>query len=264
MSGGTPTPPAPRPVVLLVDDEPHVLSSLRRMLRAGPYEVVTAEGGAQALHLLRDVDPAVVLSDMRMPNMNGVELLAHVRQARPRAVRMILSAHADLESLIGAINEGAVHRFLSKPWRDADLRAALDEAVAQHALAAENERLRELTARQNAELQDQNRALEARVAERTTEIAALAKELAQSFLAAARLLARPVEARTRLVGGHSTRVATLAVAVAERLGVSAGERFSVEVAATLHDVGKLSLPVAVLEARELLARWSGRPPFWES
>ena len=115
-AGGTET-------VLCVDDEPNILSSLRRSLRPLRCRVVTAEGGAQALELLSRERIDVVISDMRMPVMNGAELLERVHQGWPGVIRILLTGHADMESTVAAINRGRIDRYLNKPWDEQELQA---------------------------------------------------------------------------------------------------------------------------------------------
>jgi CheY-like chemotaxis protein len=133
--------------VLMVDDEPRVLDAMRRVLRG--YDIVTAESGEAGLALQREAaeagDPFVVIvSDMRMPGMDGARFLAAARAADPDAVRLILSGQADLAATIAAVNEADLFRFLTKPCEPAELTRALDDALRQHHLVVAE---RELLAR---------------------------------------------------------------------------------------------------------------------
>ncbi len=123
-----------RPRVLCVDDEPNVLSGLALHLRR-KYEIVTADGGAAALALMeRDGPPAVVVSDMRMPGMDGAQLLAAVRAAYPDTTRILLTGHSDMNAAIAAVNEGQIFRFLTKPCPPHVLVSSVESAVSQHRL----------------------------------------------------------------------------------------------------------------------------------
>ncbi|NNF14242.1 MAG: response regulator [Gemmatimonadetes bacterium] len=128
--------------VLFVDDEPHVLDGIRRQLRKR-YEVVTAVGPEEGLEKLAAEGPfAVVVSDMRMPVMDGATFLARVRAEDPDAVRMVLSGQSDMDMTISAVNQGNIFRFLTKPCETADLAAAIDQALEQYRLViAERELL---------------------------------------------------------------------------------------------------------------------------
>ena len=120
--------------VLFVDDEPNVLDGARRQFRKD-YAVHTATGGPEGLAVLATHGPfAVVVSDMRMPGMNGAEFLAEVRAVAPDSVRMILSGQADLDSAIAAVNDGHIFRFLTKPCTAAALKSAVDAGIAQYRL----------------------------------------------------------------------------------------------------------------------------------
>lgn len=128
--------------VLFVDDEPHVLDGIRRQLRKR-YEVVTAVGPEEGLTKIAEEGPfAVVVSDMRMPVMDGATFLARVRVDDPDAVRMVLSGQSDMDMTISAVNQGNIFRFLTKPCETTDLAAAIDQALDQHRLVmAERELL---------------------------------------------------------------------------------------------------------------------------
>jgi CheY-like chemotaxis protein len=131
--------------VLFVDDEPYVLDSVRRQLRKS-CEVLTATSGLEALALLRDTGPvALVVSDMRMPGMNGAELLTRIHSEYPDTVRMILSGQADLESTISAINDGNIFRFLTKPCHEDALRRAVATGIEQYQLVTTRKELLEKT-----------------------------------------------------------------------------------------------------------------------
>jgi response regulator RpfG family c-di-GMP phosphodiesterase len=130
------------PRVLLVDDEPLLLEGICRQLR-WHFEVRTATSGASALALIEREEPfSVIVSDMRMPQMDGAELLGRVRELAPDMVRVLLTGQSDLAQAIRAVNEGQIFRFLSKPCSGEHLIATLQDGVAQHRLlTAERELL---------------------------------------------------------------------------------------------------------------------------
>ena len=125
--------PAQR-TLLLLDDEPHVLAALKRMLRVDGYTILTAQTARDAFDLLALHPVQVIVSDQRMPEMNGTEFLRRVKQLYPDTVRIILSGYAELDTLISAINTGEIYRFFTKPWDEAGLRASLREAFRYQAL----------------------------------------------------------------------------------------------------------------------------------
>lgn len=147
MTAMSSTAAAPRPRLLFVDDEPAVLDALAVNLRRA-FEVVTATSGELGLeHLHAHSDFAVVVSDMRMPKMDGATFLARAREAAPDAVRILLTGQADLEATIKAVNQGQIFRFLTKPCPRDTLRGAIDSAVAQHRLITAERVLLEQTLR---------------------------------------------------------------------------------------------------------------------
>jgi CheY-like chemotaxis protein len=131
--------------VLFVDDEPNVLDGIRRQLR-NRVELETATSGAAGLAMIRQQGPfAVVVSDMRMPEMDGARFLAHVNQLAPQTVRMVLSGQADLESTIAAVNEGRVFRFLLKPCNSETLLGVIQNGIEQYRLIHAEKHLLENT-----------------------------------------------------------------------------------------------------------------------
>ena len=119
---------ADRPRVLFVDDEERILSGLKLLFNQH-YEVHLATGGERALELLGKHHFHVIVSDQRMPNMTGTELLSKARLASPNTVRILLTGYSDLAAIVGSVNEGEVYRFASKPWNTQDIRATLAEAA---------------------------------------------------------------------------------------------------------------------------------------
>src|SRR5262245_27901328 len=129
------------PTVLVVDDEPRVLDALEAIL-AAELRIVRAAGGAAALALLAAEDVAVMITDYRMPAMTGVELCRRAQEVAPEALRIILTAHTDVDSLMDAINTGHIWHFVSKPWDPADLLVVVRRAAERWRLERENGRLR--------------------------------------------------------------------------------------------------------------------------
>lgn len=138
--------------LLLVDDEENILASLRRLLRREGYEILIGHSGEAGLALLAQHPVDVIISDQRMPNMTGVEFLRQVKATYPDTVRIVLSGYTELQSITDAINEGAIYKFLTKPWDDEQLRANIAEAFRHKELADENLRLNEALQRANREL----------------------------------------------------------------------------------------------------------------
>ena len=118
-------------VVICIDDDPPVLSAVRRLLRNEPYELLTTEDPDEVLRIVSSREVALIIADQRMPRMLGTELFRQVRLKSPRTVCVILTGHADLSDIAGAMNDGAVDRLIRKPWDDGDFRKMLRQLLEQ-------------------------------------------------------------------------------------------------------------------------------------
>ena len=134
--------------IMVVDDEPANLRTLTRVFRES-YEVLTAETGVAALALLEQHNVALLISDQRMPQMSGIELMKQTVALRPQMVRILLTGYTDVEALIEAINSGLVYRYVTKPWNNDDLKLTVSRALenyevvkSKHLLEMDNRRLR--------------------------------------------------------------------------------------------------------------------------
>lgn len=241
------------PTVLFVDDEASILSSLRRLFRPCGYRILVAESGAAGLEILAKESVDLVVSDMRMPEMDGAEFLQRVRTGWPQIVRILLTGYADITSTINAINKGEIYRYIAKPWDDNDIQLIVRDALDRQRLESENARLLALTQVQNDELKSLNAGLEARVKERTQELEQvnsflnLANDrLKQNFLVTIKVFSSLMELREGSVGGHARRVADLSRKLAIHLGVDAKTQQDIFVAGLLHDVGKIGFSDAML------------------
>ncbi|MEJ2347052.1 MAG: response regulator [Gammaproteobacteria bacterium] len=139
--------------LMLVDDEPLMLKALKRVLATDGRDIETYTDPHAALRRLRTTPFDLILSDYRMPGMDGVQLLSAVRELQPESVRMVLSGYADLDAVMGAINEAGIVRFLSKPWQDHELQASVEHALLYRDMLMENRRLADQVRAQRRELQ---------------------------------------------------------------------------------------------------------------
>jgi DNA-binding NtrC family response regulator len=126
--------------ILLVDDEPEILFSLRGLLRR-EFDLHTANSGAEALEVMHRQPIHVIMTDQRMPEMTGVELLQRARGESPEAIRIVFTGYADIKAVIDAINQGQIYRYLTKPWDPDELLALLHQACDHHDRLAERRRL---------------------------------------------------------------------------------------------------------------------------
>ncbi|GGC65103.1 hypothetical protein GCM10011396_10110 [Undibacterium terreum] len=149
----------PQRTLLIVDDEPNILASIRRLLRREGYQILVANSGMEGLSILETNSVDVIISDQRMPNMTGVEFLRKAKLSHPDTVRIVLSGYTELQSITDAINEGAIYKFLTKPWDDEQLRLNIQEAFHYKEMADENRRLTFQIQATNTELAKANRQL---------------------------------------------------------------------------------------------------------
>ncbi|MEW6500766.1 MAG: response regulator [Thermodesulfobacteriota bacterium] len=157
--------------VLFVDDEPNVLRALERLFMDEEYTILQAPSGEEGLRLLEENEPiSLVVSDYRMPGMNGVEFLRTVYERWPETVRIVLSGYADTAAVVEAINEGHIYKFIPKPWNDDELRVTIAKAVEVYYLRRENTHLTEELRQTNEQLMGLNEELEQRVKARTGEV----------------------------------------------------------------------------------------------
>ncbi len=236
-----------RPTVLFVDDEKSILNALKRTFRNTGYRLLTAESGAVGLALLARESVDLIVSDMRMPEMDGAEFLAECARRWPNTIRILLTGYADLDSTIEAVNSGRIYRFMAKPWDDTDIKQAVDTALVLLATERDRVRLLEINKQQNAELQRLNAGLEGEVERRT-------EQLRESYHETFHIFSQLIESRELIAPGHGLRVGKLARRLAEILQIEGKLVQEVYFAGILHDMGKFSLPDALL--RKPAVRWT--------
>ena len=219
--------------VLYVDDEPSLCRAFARLFRQDAKVVVaTASSPQEALILLDAEQFDVIVSDLRMPGMSGIELLAKGRRMRPEMRRLLVSGFADFESALDAINEVGVDRMLVKPWDIGELRTAVHGAAEHAFLQRENIRMTAELRRRGEELAAINQKLDALVEERTSN-------LLDGLVSA-------LDMRDSETQWHSRRVGRYARRLAEEYGITGRDLDDIERGATLHDIGKIGVRDAVL------------------
>jgi response regulator RpfG family c-di-GMP phosphodiesterase len=154
--------PIAKHCLLIVDDEPNVCDSVHDLLRR-EFRVLKANSAQEGYRIMQDEEVHIVMSDQRMPQITGVELLARVKSKYPQAVRMLFTGYADLESIIAAINQGHIFGFLKKPWQPEELEAAVRLASEEYDRLTQTAREREELLDVIGSLQHRVSALEAQV-----------------------------------------------------------------------------------------------------
>lgn len=236
-----------KPKMLLVDDEESILSSLRRLLRGQPYDVLIATSGAQALEIMAQHSIDLIMTDARMPNMDGATLLGHIHQRYPATTRILLTGYADLPTIIKAINDGQIHRYISKPWNDEEMLLTLRQALAHQHSERERLRLVQLTREQNDQLKTLNSTLEKHVAARTSELQQTAdmldlayEELKHSYVTGTEVFSLLANLRLPPAKQTNRQIIELVRVYCKRHGLDEGTSRDLTMAAALYNIGKLS------------------------
>jgi len=235
--------------LLFVDDERNILASLRRLFRSEGYKIHLANSGAEGLELLKKERVDLVISDMRMPEMNGAEFLSRVAEKWPGITRMLLTGYSDMGSTIDAINKGNVYKYICKPWEDSDLKQNVKLALELRQIEQERDRLLVLTREQNEELESFNTNLENLVEKRTAELNKAMTRLERScsilkdnYSTTIKIFSNFIEMREGSLRGQSRIIATHANRFVMENGMDENDARQVYYAGMLRDVGKIGFP----------------------
>lgn len=144
------TSPQNQFTLIFVDDEENVLSALKRIFMEENYTILLASSAARALEMMEEQPVHLVITDHRMPGMTGAEMLKRIKESWPETIRIMLTGFADVNSIMGAVKDGAVYKFITKPWNDEDLRLTVSLALQQYVLMQENRHLKEVAKYQQA------------------------------------------------------------------------------------------------------------------
>ena len=236
-----PTEQASTYTVLFVDDEPNILRAIKRALFTMDITLLLADSGAKALELMSNHEVHVVISDMKMPQMSGAELLEQVAINYPDTFRVVLTGYADIESTIKAVNQGKIHRYLQKPWDNQELISVVEEGLERVKLKAENTRLQKLTRLQNRKLRDVNASLEQVVQKRTRQIKAALNKIEKHNLAMEQVLFNVISINPNINGKFAIEVSELASKLARIARLEKDEIKQVRYAGLICELGLLGL-----------------------
>lgn len=201
--------------LLIVDDEPANLRLLDRLF-GRDFECLTASSGAEAIRLLEQHDVAILVTDQRMPQMTGIDLLRHTARLRPHMVRILLTGYTDVEALVEAINSGLVYMYITKPWNNDDLKLRVNRACEHYE-------------------QNKNRQALADVNQR------LLLRLTELKLCIVTALTEMLRIRDKHAYGHAHRVRNYAMMIAAKIGVSEEQEEELSIAALLHDLARIDI-----------------------
>jgi putative two-component system response regulator len=241
--------------ILIVDDEEPIMKAILRLFHPESYNIHTATSGLEGLNLIRESGRtfSLIISDQRMPGMTGVQFLTAARILLPDTMRILLTGYSDLDAIVGAVNDGGIHRYLTKPWNDENMLSQVRQSLEQYELGLENRRLLELTKRQSEALLSLNKDLEKRVREKTREIEEGAdalrisyQKLENAFESAIEAMATVVEVKDNYTYNHQKNVAKISCDIAEIMNLTEDKIKAVRMSAIVHDIGKIAIPADIL------------------
>lgn len=228
--------------VIAIDDELNILSALKRLLRQENYEFLTTDDPEEVFEWLGTKKVALIISDHRMPKMEGTKVLQKSKEISPDTIRIMLTGFADLQATMDAVNIGSVWRFLTKPWDDESLKGIIREGVKYYRALEQAKFIERITEKQNEILQTFNINLEKQVEKRTEKIVELNSKIFNSLVESIQLIGAVGDTVTHSLGSHAKRVATLVKGLGSAIGLSKNDLFQTVSGAYLHELGKLSLP----------------------
>lgn len=244
----TPTSPS---TILIVDDEPVVLSALQQTLERERFHVVACSSPRKALSILADRDFAVIISDQKMPEMLGLDFLIESRRIRPQASRILITAVLSLPTIVDAINKGEIFRFVAKPWLREELIATVRNAVHRHELVTQNAVLQAETLRLNTELTSANAALAAQVhdlEQQRQRLDAANQSLAANYEHSLELCRRILTTYDPILGGQAKALVEFAGHMADSEMFDDSQRHALRTASWLCDLGLIGVPREMLRA----------------
>lgn len=251
MSPSAPTRPSSGPTILVVDDDPTVLSALKQTLERENFNVVACHSPIKALALIADRDFSVIISDQRMPEMMGLDFLIESRRVLPNASRILITAVLALPTIVDAINKGEIFRFVAKPWLREELIVTVRNAVQRHELVTQNHALHVQTQALNSELVAANAQLAERVADLERErgrLDAANRRLATNYEHSLELCRRILTTFDPILGNQAKTLVEFAAKMAATDNFTEEERHALRASAWLCDLGLIGVPREMLRA----------------
>lgn len=233
-----------QPHLLCVDDEQNILKSLRRLLMQEAVQIHTASSGQEALDLMQQQQFDVIISDMRMPGMDGAEFLRQAFAMQPKTYRILMTGYADIQSTVAAVNEGRINRYIAKPWNNQELITSIQDGIQLCQLQRDNDRLQQRVLAQNQQLKVLNQDLERRVELRTEQLKQTLQHLKVSMgqtertnQALLKVLYNQISMNPSIDGRFAIRVSSHCKAVARQLGLPKQQQENAGLAGMLCEIG---------------------------
>jgi response regulator RpfG family c-di-GMP phosphodiesterase len=227
--------------VLCVDDERVILRTLQRLFHRKPYNLIIANSAQEALGIIEKSTIDVIVSDMRMPEMDGATLLQKVATSHPETYRIVLSGFADFESTVAAINLGKINRFINKPWNNEDLIHAVEDGLERIRLKKENHNLKINILYKNKLLKNLNLDLEEKINLRTKQIKASLLRNEQNNKACEKMLFNFIAIDPYLSASFAKQVGQLAGQLGNQLNLEKEAIRDIRLAGFLNEIGMLGL-----------------------
>jgi response regulator RpfG family c-di-GMP phosphodiesterase len=248
--------PKPKDPVLVVDDEAVVLSLLQDTLEYAGYEVIGLTSPLLALEEIKKRTFSVIISDQRMPELTGLELLGHASRIQPQATRILITAVLHLDTVIEAINKGEIFRFIVKPWLREEFLTTVHNGVQRYELICQNAQLQSATHSMNEQLVELNRSLEQQVkliAQQNKQLSQMNAALEQNLVRSMEICVHTMETFYPMLGNQARRVNQLCKSISKILQLNAEDARVLESSAMLYDIGLVGVP------RQIIKQWSEDP-----
>ena len=235
--------------ILCVDDEPNILSALKRMFTLVGFSLTCVESGQEAIKLMESQNFHIVISDMRMPSMSGVELFEHIKLTHPEVIKILLTGYSDLDSAIAAVNRGEVYRYFTKPWNESEIINTVQSAIEYLNLKTEKDRLLAVTQAQNIQLNELVATLEEKVQDRTQNLTLANQRLKESYFSSIKSFSNLLDLRHMKLLDHSKLVADLSMKIGISMNLDTEVCQELFISGLLHDIGKIGLSDRVLATK---------------
>ena len=229
--------------ILVVDDEVSVLNAIYRVFRKEGYQILRSDNPADALKLLNEHVCHIIISDYRMPEMDGVTFLREAMSIRPDAIRIILSGYADSSTIISAINDGGIYKFLTKPWEDDILKSEIRYAIERYELQGVNKKLLDDVERQNDELKKTNMLLTEKI-----------EEVQENVVSTVEMLSYLSREKYSCIPTNVDDLHTISQEVGRELWFNDSGLKNLYIATKLHDIGNIGIDCGIFKKSGPLTR----------